>query len=78
MLCFGAMRLVLSPALDAILVISLTLNQVEYLVVKYSENEPRVVLSLRQAEILKALAADAELAKEGGCVPVLQDVNSKK
>ncbi|TQS31793.1 hypothetical protein Golomagni_07913, partial [Golovinomyces magnicellulatus] len=53
-------------------------DEVEYLVVKYSDDEPRVVLSLRQAEILKALAADAELAKEGGCVPALQDIKSKK
>lgn len=38
----------------------------------YSEDEPKVLLSLRQAEILTALAADKELA-EAGCVPALQD-----
>lgn len=38
----------------------------------YSKDEPKVLLSLRQAEILKALAADKELA-EAGCVPALQD-----
>lgn len=31
-----------------------------------------MLLSLRQAEILEALAEDQELAKEGGCVPELQ------
>lgn len=38
----------------------------------YAEDEPKVLLSLRQAEILTALAADKELA-EAGCVPALQD-----
>ncbi|KND86648.1 Glutamate--cysteine ligase [Tolypocladium ophioglossoides CBS 100239] len=47
-------------------------DEVEYLVVTYSKDEPRVLLSLRQAEILKALAADKDLAKEGGCVPAIQ------
>ncbi|QYS99092.1 Glutamate--cysteine ligase [Trichoderma simmonsii] len=47
-------------------------DEVEYLVVTYSEDEPKVLLSLRQAEILTALAADKELA-EAGCVPALQD-----
>ncbi|PNY27714.1 Glutamate-cysteine ligase, partial [Tolypocladium capitatum] len=47
-------------------------DEVEYLVVMYSEDEPRVLLSLRQAEILKALAADKDLAKDGGCVPAIQ------
>lgn len=41
--------------------------QVEYLVVTYAKDEPKVLLSLRQAEILAALASDHELAKEGGC-----------
>lgn len=51
----------------------LTHPQVEYLVVTYSEDDPKVLLSLRQAEILEALAADKELKKKGGCVPDLQD-----
>lgn len=52
----------------------LIFNQVEYLVVTYSKDDPQVLLSLRQAEILTALAADQELAAKGGCVPALQDV----
>ncbi|KOS23034.1 Glutamate--cysteine ligase [Escovopsis weberi] len=47
-------------------------DEVEYLVVTYSKDNQKVLLSLRQAEILKALAADKELA-EAGCVPALQD-----
>ncbi|KAG5934022.1 Zn finger-containing GTPase- Activating Protein for ARF [Claviceps sorghi] len=47
-------------------------DEVEYLVVAYTKEEKRVLLSLRQAQILEALAADQELAKEG-CVPALQD-----
>ena len=50
--------------------------QVEYLVVTYAKDEPKVLLSLRQAEILAALAADQELAAKGGCVPALQDVGA--
>lgn len=41
--------------------------------VTYSKDDPKVLLSLRQAEILTALAADQELAAKGGCVPALQD-----
>ncbi|KAK0388280.1 hypothetical protein NLU13_4525 [Sarocladium strictum] len=48
-------------------------DEVEYLVVTYSKDDPKVLLSLRQAEILTALAADQELAAKGGCVPALQD-----
>ncbi|KFG86762.1 glutamate-cysteine ligase catalytic subunit [Metarhizium anisopliae] len=47
-------------------------DEVEYLVVTYSKEEEKVLLSLRQAQILEALAADKELAKEG-CVPALLD-----
>ena len=32
------------------------------------------MLSLRQADILKALADNEELSKKGGCVPDLQEV----
>ncbi|KAF6833962.1 glutamate-cysteine ligase [Colletotrichum plurivorum] len=49
-------------------------DEVEYLVVTYSKDEPKVRLSLRQAEILTALAESPDLAKEGGCVPELQDI----
>ncbi|RYC59500.1 hypothetical protein CHU98_g6709 [Xylaria longipes] len=49
-------------------------DEVEYLVVRYSNDAPNVLLSLRQADILTALAADEELAAKGGGVPDLQDV----
>jgi glutamate--cysteine ligase catalytic subunit len=48
-------------------------DEVEYLVVVYSEDNQRVLLSLRQAQILEALAADKDLKKQGGCVPELQE-----
>ncbi|KAK1831600.1 putative glutamate--cysteine ligase [Podospora conica] len=53
-------------------------DEVEYLVVTYSEDDPKVLLSLRQADILTALANDASLSAEGGCVPELQDVQGSK
>ncbi|KAI9172453.1 Glutamate--cysteine ligase [Paramyrothecium foliicola] len=53
-------------------------DEVEYLVVTYAAEDPKVLLSLRQAEILTALAADKELAKKGGCVPELQDTSAAK
>ncbi|KAI0877464.1 glutamate-cysteine ligase [Hypoxylon argillaceum] len=49
-------------------------DEVEYLVVQYSKDAPSVLLSLRQADILTALAADEELSAKGGGVPDLQDV----
>jgi glutamate--cysteine ligase catalytic subunit len=54
------------------------LAQVEYIVVNYSDAEPNVTLSLRQADILKALAYDERLLKGGGCVPDLQKVSHDK
>lgn len=39
----------------------------------YSEDNQRVLLSLRQAQILEALAADKDLKKQGGCVPELEE-----
>jgi len=48
--------------------------QVEYLVVTYKDEEEKVTLSLRQADILHALARDEELSSHGGCVPVLQEL----
>jgi len=53
-------------------------DEIEYLVVTYSESEPKVLLSLRQADILAALAEDEELSKKGGCVPALQDIQAPK
>ena len=52
----------------------LNFHQVEYLVVTYKDEEEKVTLSLRQADILQALAQDEKLCKEGGCVPDLQSV----
>ncbi|KAI9795989.1 MAG: Zn finger-containing GTPase- Activating Protein for ARF [Piccolia ochrophora] len=52
-------------------------DEVEYLVVAYERGNRKVNLSLRQADILQSLAKDEVLRKQGGCVPDLQDVNSK-
>ncbi|EMR69499.1 putative glutamate-cysteine ligase protein [Eutypa lata UCREL1] len=41
-------------------------DEVEYLVVTYSKDDPKVLVSLRQADILKALANDEELSTKGG------------
>lgn len=54
---------------------SLRYIQVEYLVVNYKDDDEKVTLSLRQADILTALAQDEKLA---GCVPALQDVTNAK
>lgn len=40
--------------------------------VAFDEDRRKVKLSLRQADILKALAEDDALSKQGGCVPDLQ------
>ncbi|APA16188.1 hypothetical protein sscle_16g109580 [Sclerotinia sclerotiorum 1980 UF-70] len=53
-------------------------DEVEYLVVNYKDNDEKVTLSLRQADILTALAQDEELRTNGGCVPALQDVTNTK
>ena len=50
---------------------ALTICQIEYLVVAFDDNKREVKLSLRQADILQALANDAELLKQGGGVPDL-------
>ncbi|MCJ1316948.1 Zn finger-containing GTPase- Activating Protein for ARF [Xylographa vitiligo] len=50
-------------------------DEIEYLVVKFDDKDRKVRLSLRQADILAALAADEELSKKGGCVPDLQIVS---
>ncbi|PQE33691.1 glutamate-cysteine ligase protein [Rutstroemia sp. NJR-2017a WRK4] len=50
--------------------------QVEYLVINYKDGDEKVTLSLRQADILTALAQDEELRSNGGCVPDLQEVTN--
>lgn len=62
------------PCPDAARVVADNHSQVEYLVVVYSKDESPVLLSLRQADILEALASDKTLTAKGGCVPALQDV----
>jgi len=51
--------------------------QIEYLVVNFDDQKKEVKLSLRQADILEALASDAELLKQGGGVPDLAVGESK-
>ncbi|KAK4508370.1 hypothetical protein PRZ48_002108 [Zasmidium cellare] len=46
-------------------------DEIEYLVVSFDDEKREVKLSLRQADILEALANDAELLKQGGGVPDL-------
>ena len=50
-------------------------KQIEYLVVTLDEQQNKVQLSLRQADILEALAKDEKLKQQGGCVPELQIVS---
>ncbi|KAF2269937.1 GCS-domain-containing protein [Lojkania enalia] len=47
-------------------------DEVEYLVVCYDDEHHKVRLSLRQADILQALATDEKLLRQGGGVPDLQ------
>ncbi|KAK3901387.1 glutamate-cysteine ligase-domain-containing protein [Staphylotrichum tortipilum] len=42
-------------------------DEVEYLVVTYSKDDPKILLSLRQADILEALASDKALSKARCC-----------
>ena len=51
--------------------------QIEYLVVSFDDQDREVKLSLRQADILEALANDAELIKQGGGVPGLNEGTAK-
>ncbi|KAM3082559.1 glutamate--cysteine ligase [Clarireedia jacksonii] len=53
-------------------------DEIEYLVINYKDDEEKVTLSLRQADILTALAQDEELRRDGGCVPDLQEVTNTK
>jgi glutamate--cysteine ligase catalytic subunit len=48
--------------------------QIEYLVLAYDEENKNACLSLRQAEILKALASDEQLQAAGGGVPALNEI----
>jgi glutamate--cysteine ligase catalytic subunit len=52
--------------------------KVEYLVVVWTEDDKRVLLSLRQADILKALANNKELTSGGGGVPDLQPITGSR
>lgn len=45
--------------------------QIEYLVISYDDENKKACLSLRQAEILSALAEDEKLRQAGGGVPDL-------
>ena len=51
---------------------SQSIRQIEYLVVCFDEQKREVRLSLRQADILEALAFDEDLLEQGGGVPDLQ------
>ncbi|KAF2462230.1 glutamate-cysteine ligase, partial [Lineolata rhizophorae] len=53
-------------------------DEVEYLVVCYDDAHHKVRLSLRQADILEALASDEKLLQEGGGVPGLQRGNANE
>jgi glutamate--cysteine ligase catalytic subunit len=53
------------------------MKQVEYLVISHDDKNRKVRLSLRQADILKALASDEELLKKGGDVPDINCGNAK-
>lgn len=52
-------------------------DEIEYLVVCYDDEKREVRLSLRQSDILEALASDVKLVAQGGGVPDLQRVESK-
>jgi len=56
-------------------------DEIEYLVVNFDDKDRKVKLSLRQADILRALAEDEKLLKQGGGVPdlnVLENKTAKK
>ncbi|KAJ9653488.1 glutamate--cysteine ligase [Neophaeococcomyces mojaviensis] len=53
-------------------------DEIEYLVVAVDEKQQKVRLSLTQAEVLKALAENEELAKHGPVVPDLQGGEAAK
>ena len=47
--------------------------QIEYLVVQIDDADKKARLSLCQQEVLKALAKDEDLSKNGGTVPEMED-----
>jgi hypothetical protein len=47
-------------------------DEIEYLVVTYDDDKREVRLSLRQADILEALASDEKLLAQGGGVDEIQ------
>lgn len=47
-------------------------DEIEYLVVTYDDDKRQVRLSLRQADILEALASDEKLLAQGGGVDEIQ------
>lgn len=51
--------------------------QIEYLVVCYDDDKREVRLSLRQSDILEALARDEKLVAQGGGVPDLRCGDNK-
>ncbi|KAK8241558.1 glutamate-cysteine ligase-like protein [Phyllosticta capitalensis] len=53
-------------------------DEIEYLVVAYDHQNNKVRLSLRQADILEALASDEKLLSQGGGVPDVQRGDPKK
>ena len=75
MLCCGATRSVRLSASHGMT--GLMMLQIEYLVVTFDDQDRQVKLSLRQADILEALANDAELIKQGGGVPALNEGTAK-
>lgn len=67
--CFGVMRYGKHCHIEGVDLAETT--QIEYLVVSFDDEQRNVKLSLRQADILEALANDEELIKQGGGVPDL-------
>ncbi|KAI5820216.1 glutamate-cysteine ligase-domain-containing protein [Pyronema omphalodes] len=53
-------------------------DEIEYLVISYDDENKTATLSLRQAEILDALAADEKLRKAGGGVPEINGTTTEK
>lgn len=66
-----------SDAVSGRMMDTLTGRKIEYLVVSFDDDLREVKLSLRQADILEALANDAELLREGGGVPDLATGHAK-
>ena len=65
--CYGETRSVHLPP-DLRIIHPLTCRKVEYLVCCFDDKNKRVRLSLRQSDILEALASDEKLKQQGGGV----------